>query len=98
MTNSNDSLLELADAEAQGERTVASLWPGDQFYFRGHFWTANTLQWHTDRQSIFVRASRLDDDEGTVNKTFLFGGLLVFPALLTDEHFRAENPHLQEGW
>lgn len=98
MSNLNSSLLEeLTDAENQGERSIASLWPGDRFLFRGEYWTVGSLQWHTEGQLIYVKASRLDD-EGTINKTFLLGGLLVFPTMLTDGHFQHENPRLQEGW
>jgi len=74
---------DLEAADEQGERVIASLWPGDAFTFRGEMHTITSRQLHSDRESIFVTC-----DDGRI---FLFHGLLMFPAFLTDEHFDAEQ-------
>lgn len=76
-------VADLEAADEQGERVIASLWPGDAFTFRGDMHTIKSMQRHSDRESIFV--SCVD------GKVFLFNGLLMFPSFLTDEHFDAEQ-------
>jgi hypothetical protein len=76
-------VADLEAADEQGERVIASLWPGDAFIFRGQMHTIKTLQLHTDQESIFVTC--------VDGKVYLLNGLLMFPSFLTDEHFDAEQ-------
>lgn len=100
----NQLLDRLTDADAQGERAVASLWPGDQFYFRKQFWTIHQMQWHPDKERLYVRTTTPEGEAyPLINQqgeqwgvhqplvTFLLYGMLLFPAMLTDEHFEAEQ-------
>lgn len=97
------SLLdELIAADAQGERAVRSLWPGDSFYYKGEYHLIHSMQLDLDKQFIFLRC----DPEGEPylvagklhqpRKLFRFHGWLLFPSILSDEHFKEENP--EPGW
>ena len=100
---SDSNLLErLYEADRQGQRAISTLWPGDQFIYRGETHTVSRLQWH-NRTQIFifttishgggVLVSTLDGteeirDEG---RTFLFDAMLLFPSFISDEHAEAEQ-------
>lgn len=90
----DDVLAELRAAEAQGERTIMSLLPGDSFVFRGYH-TIKQMQWDSSRESVFVTTH---PEEGyPKGRTFLLGGLLMFPSFLSDAHFEAEKAK-NEDW
>lgn len=104
-------LEELQAADEQGERAISSLWPGDRFYYKKRFWEVLRLQWHNDRQRLYVTTTQPEGDpyplpmlhgEGVQMfqplKTFLLYGLSLFPSMLTDEHFSEEHPETQPGW
>lgn len=104
------SLLdELIAADAQGERALMTLWPGDEFYYQGTWHHIDVLQWHSDRRQLFVVTDEavgdpyplttMDKEEvlWQPRRTFLFNGSLIFPAMLSDEHADAERSDL-ETW
>jgi hypothetical protein len=103
-------LDELVAADAQGERAVMSLWPGDQFYFKGRFWEIAQMQWHQDRARIFITTSEPEAESYMLvgldgreivhqpRKSFLLHGLVTVPAILSEEHFVSEHPEMQEAW
>lgn len=78
----NSLLDELAAADAQGERALYSLWPGDAFLYRKDFHTITSMQ------LVEPRRLSLKTDTG---HHFLFDGYLVMPALLSEEHLEAER-------
>lgn len=56
------SLLdELIAADAQGERIVASLWPGDQFYHKGEFRTIHSMQLDYERMIIVTTTEEVGE-------------------------------------
>lgn len=85
----NSLLEELQAADAQGERALASLWPQDQILYRGEFHTIISMQL-VPPQSISFKT-----DTG---HHWLWNGYLVFPAMLSDEHARAERTDDNEVW
>lgn len=96
----NTSLLnELVAADAQGERAIISLRPGDQFLYRGAFHTIARMQLTVDQQSVIVTTTEPVGEPYLVAGEmfqplvqFIFHCYLIFPAMLTDEHFSEENP------
>jgi hypothetical protein len=86
-------LNDLYAAEAQGERALHTLRPGDGFIFRGHHMIAR-MQWNEGRRDIFVTTT--PEDGYPKGRTFLLNGLLMFPAFLSDEHFAAEQAKLKD--
>lgn len=95
-TNPNALLEELLAADAQGERAISTLKPGDQFLYRSTWWLVDQMQFQ-HRGYVRVDCSAADVDEATMSETFLFGSFISFPALITDDHFAAENP-TEETW
>lgn len=101
-------LAELIAADAQGERAISSLWAGDQFYFRGAYHTVASLQWEApNKQRLVVRTETPQGDpyflanigrEHQPVLTCCFDPLLLFPSILSDAHFKAENPEDNEVW
>lgn len=101
---------ELVAADAQGERALMTLWPGDQFYFRKKWHTIHSMQWHSDRQRIIVKCEEPTGPARTMKglhgkeisyqprRTFLLFGIDTFLSMLSDEHFVSENPAQQEVW
>lgn len=97
-------LEELAAADAQGERAVSTLWPGDEFYWKKRFWKIERMQWHDDRKRVYVITTEPEGEPyelvnlkgETISYqpliTFLLHGLVLFPAMLSDEHAREEQP------
>jgi len=79
---STSPLEDFVTADAQGERALFTLWPGDSFLFRGEFHEILSMQ-IVPPQSISVKT-----DTG---HHFLLHGLLVFPTMLSDEHFQKES-------
>lgn len=100
-------VAELIEADAQGERVISSLWAGDQFYYRGEYHTVASLQWETPNHRLIVRTETPQgkpyflasiEREHQPVLTFSFDPLLMFPAILSDQHFLAENPDDNEVW
>lgn len=80
---SDSSLLdELVAADAQGERALCSLWPGDAISYRGEFHTITSMQLVPPRTISFKT------DTG---HHYLFDAYLIFPALLSEKHMEAER-------
>ncbi len=75
-------LDDLIDADASGERVIASLRPGDEFWYHRKMHTIERIQVMPDRKTMRVRT-----DHGE----YLLHGMLMFPAILTDEHAQEEQ-------
>lgn len=74
-------LEELAAADAQGERALYTLWADDQILYRG--------EWHTIVLMQIVPPQRVAFTTDTGHH-YIFDGLLLFPAMLSEKHFQAE--------
>ena len=81
-------LEELQAADAQGERALYTLWPGDSFLYQGEFHEVTSMQL-VPPQDISIKTK--------AGRHFLLRGMLVFPALLTDQHAEAERND-EEVW
>lgn len=99
-------LDELIAADAQGERVVLSLWPGDQFLFKSEYHMIRSMQLQNAGRMVFIVTEEVTGSQEMTTltgetvevqryKTFLLYGMLLFPALLSDEHFKDENPDLE---
>lgn len=81
---------ELAELDAAGYRVVGSLWPGDQFLYRGTYHTVRKIQPMLGSDLIYVRTEGDGPD-------FSFDPYLLFPSIITDEHFQAEGGAAARG-
>jgi hypothetical protein len=85
------TMEELAELDAAGYRVVRSLWPGDQFLYRGEYHTVKKVQPVLGSDGlVYVRT------EGT-GPDFQFDQWLLFPSIITDEHFQAEGGAAARG-
>jgi hypothetical protein len=103
MSQTDSFLEQLYEADRQGQRAIASLWPGDQFVYRGQTHTVAKLQWDQSRRKVFVTTAepvaepypftKLAGTEALhqPRRTFLFDAMLLFTSFISDEHATAEQ-------